>query len=271
LAEAAAELALWQGDALAARAEVAAALDRDVAVPAYISRLGPIIALGSRAEADLAELARAQRDDGALATSRAIAGGYLESMQALRDSAADHLPNFLSQAEAWLAQCRAEVARLEGEDDPAAWARCVSSFGAIPMAYPRAYALRRRAGATLAVSRERASAADDLPRHGRSRKSSGHGRCSRRSTRLRGRAGIELKGTDLPITTPAPADTLGLTQREREILALIAEGRSNRQIAEALFITEGTAGTHVSNILGKLGVRGRTEAAAVAHRLGMVD
>jgi DNA-binding CsgD family transcriptional regulator len=67
-----------------------------------------------------------------------------------------------------------------------------------------------------------------------------------------------------------PGDELGLTRREREILALVAIGRSNRQIAEALFITEGTAGTHVSNIIGKLGVRGRTEAASLAHRLGIV-
>ena len=58
-----------------------------------------------------------------------------------------------------------------------------------------------------------------------------------------------------------------MTQRELEVLRLIADGYSNRQIAEHLFITEGTAGTHVSNILGKLGVRGRTEAAALAHRM----
>ena len=57
-----------------------------------------------------------------------------------------------------------------------------------------------------------------------------------------------------------------LTRREREVLALLAEGRTNRQIADELFISESTAGVHVSNILGKLGVTGRTEAAAVAFR-----
>ena len=55
------------------------------------------------------------------------------------------------------------------------------------------------------------------------------------------------------------------------MLALLAEGRSNRQIAETLFISESTAGVHVSNILGKLGVSGRTEAAAVAFRAGLVS
>ena len=272
LAEAAAELALWQGDATRARAEVVAALEREDVVPAYISRLGPILALGARAEADIAALARAERDDGALATSRSAGRGYLESMQALRDSAVDHLPNFLSQAEAWLAQCMAEVARLEGDDDPAAWARCASSFGAIPMAYPRAYALWRRAGATLAVSRDRASAAHDLREARAVAEELGAQPLLEEIDALARRAAIDLEDVDRPTTpTPAPADAVGLTPREREILALIADGRSNRQIAEALFITEGTAGTHVSNILGKLGVRGRTEAAAVAYRLGLVD
>ena len=54
------------------------------------------------------------------------------------------------------------------------------------------------------------------------------------------------------------------------MLALVAEGYTNRRIAEQLFISESTAGVHVSNILGKLGVATRTEAAAVATRLGLV-
>ena len=54
------------------------------------------------------------------------------------------------------------------------------------------------------------------------------------------------------------------------MLALVAEGRSNRQIAEALFISAKTASVHVSNILAKLGVGSRVEAAAVAHRLGLL-
>jgi DNA-binding NarL/FixJ family response regulator len=66
-------------------------------------------------------------------------------------------------------------------------------------------------------------------------------------------------------------DPFGLTPREREVLALVADGRTNRQIAERLFISDSTAGVHVSNILGKLGVGTRTEAATVAARLGLVD
>jgi len=69
-----------------------------------------------------------------------------------------------------------------------------------------------------------------------------------------------------------PADELarfGLTDREREVLLLLADGRSNPEIAQALFISPKTASVHVSNILAKLGVGGRVEAAAVVHRLGV--
>jgi DNA-binding CsgD family transcriptional regulator len=63
--------------------------------------------------------------------------------------------------------------------------------------------------------------------------------------------------------------SLGLTAREAEVLALVAAGRTNRQIGQALFITPKTASIHVSRILAKLRVTGRGEAAAVAHRLGL--
>ncbi|MQA96179.1 MAG: AAA family ATPase [Streptosporangiales bacterium] len=67
----------------------------------------------------------------------------------------------------------------------------------------------------------------------------------------------------------ATADEAGLTPREFEVLRLVADGRSNRQIAEELFISAKTASVHVSNILGKLGVPTRGAAAAEAHRLGL--
>ena len=62
-----------------------------------------------------------------------------------------------------------------------------------------------------------------------------------------------------------------LTPREREVLAMVASGMTNREIGEALFISESTAGVHVSNLMAKLGVGSRTEAAAVAYRAGLVE
>ena len=64
-------------------------------------------------------------------------------------------------------------------------------------------------------------------------------------------------------------DPFGLTPRERQVLALVAAGATNREIGAQLYMAEKTASVHVSRILAKLDVRSRTEAAAVAHRLGL--
>jgi DNA-binding NarL/FixJ family response regulator len=72
----------------------------------------------------------------------------------------------------------------------------------------------------------------------------------------------------MPAPSDAPAeDPFGLTPRERQVLALLAGGATNREIGQQLFMAEKTASVHVSRILAKLNVRTRTEAAAVAHRL----
>jgi DNA-binding NarL/FixJ family response regulator len=72
------------------------------------------------------------------------------------------------------------------------------------------------------------------------------------------------------LVTPKPRTVGSLTDREHEVLALVAGGLSNQQIADALVISERTARTHVSNILGKLGVASRTQAALLALREGIV-
>lgn len=74
--------------------------------------------------------------------------------------------------------------------------------------------------------------------------------------------GITPKSNQTP---PAPEDTRGLTEREMEVLRLIARGATNREIAEKLFISEGTVKNHVSNILSCLGLRDRTQAAIYAY------
>jgi DNA-binding NarL/FixJ family response regulator len=77
---------------------------------------------------------------------------------------------------------------------------------------------------------------------------------------------------DAPPTPPfvEASDVAQLTEREREILALLARGASNREISEALYIASGTVKNHLSNILGKLGVRDRTQAALRARELGLL-
>jgi DNA-binding NarL/FixJ family response regulator len=82
-----------------------------------------------------------------------------------------------------------------------------------------------------------------------------------------------LSSQGLPVTpaAPVPRPLLEpLSEREREILKLVASGANNKEIANQLYITEGTVKNHLTNILGKLGVRDRTQAALKARELGLV-
>jgi DNA-binding NarL/FixJ family response regulator/tetratricopeptide (TPR) repeat protein len=81
--------------------------------------------------------------------------------------------------------------------------------------------------------------------------------------------GAHLQSAHAPAATRPAPDTFGLSRRELEVLGLIAQGRTNREIGDRLFISQKTVGVHVGNILAKLGVSGRVEAAAVAIRLGL--
>ncbi|HEX3004520.1 MAG TPA: response regulator transcription factor, partial [Angustibacter sp.] len=72
------------------------------------------------------------------------------------------------------------------------------------------------------------------------------------------------------VAEAGPADQQ-LTAREREVLELVSLGRSNREIGQQLFISTKTVSVHVSNILAKLGAAGRTEAAALARRQGLIS
>jgi DNA-binding NarL/FixJ family response regulator len=72
------------------------------------------------------------------------------------------------------------------------------------------------------------------------------------------------------IDRPSPTALDGLTDREREVLGLIAQGLSNREIAEKLFLSEGTVKTHIKRIFFKLDLRDRTQAVILAYDIGLV-
>ncbi|MCW3067338.1 MAG: family ATPase, partial [Solirubrobacterales bacterium] len=82
----------------------------------------------------------------------------------------------------------------------------------------------------------------------------------------RGRLRVEAEAAPPGPASSADGEPFGLTPRERQVLSLLADGATNREIGARLFMAEKTASVHVSRILAKLGVRSRTEAAAVAHR-----
>ncbi|MFG3588311.1 AAA family ATPase [Streptomyces sp. NPDC047990] len=167
---------------------------------------------------------------------------------------------------------RAELRRAEGLSDPHDWTEVVSAFECLERPYDLARVRRRLAGSLLAAGagEEERVRATELLRLARAAADHLGARPLADSVDLLAqRARLALGKAPGPcVPDPVdPARALGLTSRERDVLRLVAAGRSNRQIAEELFISPKTASVHVSNILAKLGVSGRGEAAALAHRL----
>ena len=164
----------------------------------------------------------------------------------------------------------------------AAWDEAAAAWAAVRQPYQEAEALAGAARAALAAG-DRDEAATRLRRAATLAAGLRAGPLSEEISRLsRGvlravgdRAASGTGGTTgavpgSPGDAPGAAP-LGLTARELEVLELVAAGRSNREIAAELFISAKTASVHVSNILAKLGVGSRGEAAATAYRLGLFD
>ncbi|MGW1955679.1 helix-turn-helix transcriptional regulator [Streptomyces sp. NPDC001920] len=171
----------------------------------------------------------------------------------------------------WLAYekwTRAELDRAQHRATPDTWSDVITAFEALERPYDLARVRHRTAEALLMVGGddERARATELLRLTLATADHLGARPLAEATARLARRARLSLTSAPPPSD---PADALGLTTRERDVLRLVSAGRTNRQIAEELFISPKTASVHVSNILGKLGVSGRGEAAAVAHRTGL--
>jgi DNA-binding CsgD family transcriptional regulator len=265
--EATAALAIWQNRLDDARTIVQEGLDW-LAGTEEEEYFRYLLTLGLRAEADRAEQARARRLPHEADAARQVGAGLLARLRQLIDQTTTPQPETLAHATLG----EAEATRLDSHSDPERWAAAAASWEALAQPYPAAYARWRQAEALLAQHGMRAAATATLHSAHATAERLGAAPLRRELEGLARRARIDLAE---PIAAEAaaarPADPYGLTPREREVLALVADGRTNPQIAETLFISARTAGIHVSNILAKLGVASRGEAAAVAHRSGFLD
>jgi DNA-binding CsgD family transcriptional regulator/tetratricopeptide (TPR) repeat protein len=267
-----AELALWEGRHDDAEATIAEGLrwceerDPDGELPQLTT---PWYPLALRLTADRAEQAAARRAAHEVAEVRRRAAPVVSALERLDGQAS---PVSLSPVSCILLLAAAERSRLGGRSDPERWRAAVAGWERLGRPFEAAYARFREAEALLAARAPRAKVAAVLSPAHQTALALGAVPLRREIELLarRGRTPLE-EPVDPRVAPEAPSGgaSLGLTRRETEVLALVAEGRTNRQIGQALFITPKTASLHVSRILAKLGVTGRGEAAAIAHRLGL--
>ncbi|MEV5847629.1 AAA family ATPase [Streptomyces sp. NPDC051985] len=247
-------VAAEEGRFLDARAELDRALT--AGFPPGTQRYGwPLLLAAATAEADARALPAAA-----------------EGRAGILDRLTEAVRKLTTGAPVWQAYerwTRAELHRARGTDTAAVWSDVVTDFERLDRPYDLARVRRRLAQVLL----EEASGDDDRDRatellrlSGAVAEHLGARPLADAVALLAQRARLTLTATT-PRQALDPAENLGLTSRERDVLRLVSAGRTNRQIAEELFISPKTASVHVSNILGKLGVSGRGEAAAVAHRL----
>jgi DNA-binding CsgD family transcriptional regulator len=216
--------------------------------------------IGLRAEAELAEAARADSDEPAERDARARAADLAERIAGQAAGLATPAPELLLYA----ALCAAELTRVTHAPDPNAWDAPIARADALAIPAAGAYARWRRAEASLALG-QRHAAVEPLRAAAAVASRLGARPLLEEILALARRGRVELGDA----TEATPADNLDLTARERDVLRLVAAGRTNREIGAELFMSPKTASVHVSRILRKLNARGRVEAAAIAHRRGL--
>jgi DNA-binding CsgD family transcriptional regulator len=267
----AAELALWAGAPGDALREVQRVLALFQA-PDWTILCGRVLAAGMWACADLAEQARARRDPSAAEAAAAAADGLASWVGQMGGAPFTDHP-FVATIPAERATWEAERTRLAGGNDPAAWATAAKTWDGLGCPHRAGYAWWRQAQAQLDAGQPATAAAATL--RAAAAAADGHEPLLAQVRALAERARIPLRAPAAATPgTPPPAEArarYGLTGRELAVLRLLAAGHSNAQIGTELFISRATAAVHVTNILRKLGVTNRVQAAALAERAGLLD
>jgi len=259
------DLAAWKGEAATA-AEAALGACRRLQAQWPDDHLGVLRLVGT-ALASAADAAAAARlvGDASGAQRWVTAGDELIDIarSAVEVHAAAYGPMGV-EAQAWLTRVESEGARLHGDPAPDRWRASVEGFG-FGHAYEQARSRWRLAEALLATgdrvsaARQAAAAHEVAVRLGATPL-----RTAVEALARRGRLDVALPGVRTPDVSAV------LTPREAEVLALLAQGRTNKQVGAELYISEKTASVHVSNIIAKLGASGRTEAVAIAAARGLL-
>lgn len=257
-----AELALWQRRWTDAVRHATDALSLARA-PATEHQRVWFAAKALRAHAELAALARARRDTTAL--DRWF-GRALDLITDARRSAAT-ASTVTANAEGWLHLAEAELVRVTSDDGPSEpWRRAAGSWDRLERPPLAAYCRWRQAEALVHSGAPRDHAGPPLRMAYRTALALSAHPLRHELEALARRARIDP--TPKVEAPPAPSwAEFGLTAREAQVLAQLVRGRTNREIACELTISEKTASVHVSHILGKLGADNRQKAAAIADRL----
>ncbi|WP_433366355.1 helix-turn-helix transcriptional regulator [Actinoplanes sp. CA-142083] len=250
-------LAMWQGRHAHARAAVQRGLTETRSDDLVL--LGVLAWHGLRAEAE-ARAAGEPVDPGAIRRLRTVVDRMAEGV----GSAATPVRAVI---DGYIDLCHAEISRVEERHDPEPWLRAASAWDRRNQPYPAAYARLRRAEAALSRKSRKAQAVLALREAYATAVSMGARPFAAEivSTAQRFKVALADDVDTVPMTMPDEQDDglSVLTQREREVLAAVAEGLTNREIGERLFISERTVGVHVGHIFDKLQVRTRVQASRV--------
>jgi DNA-binding CsgD family transcriptional regulator len=269
LARDSAEVALWAGRPREALDVVRRELEGPTRSNSVIFS-GWLLALGIRACADLAERARARRDKPALRVALAAADDLVAWVDREHEVPFTEHPA-VAAIPAARATWDAERSRTAGASDPAAWRVAAARWETLGYQHRAGYARWRQAEALLTTPEGgRAAAASVLSTA--AEEAAEHRPLTSAIQDLARRARIDLSAPTEPAIQeqPTTAQGFGLTDRELAVLQLLGQGKTNPEIAAALFISPRTAGVHVSNILRKLDATTRVQAATIAERAGLL-
>jgi DNA-binding CsgD family transcriptional regulator/tetratricopeptide (TPR) repeat protein len=266
-------LAMWRGEQGKARRAVRQGLEFYEGQSDDIVLRAILVWHGLRAEAEARTTGPEEEDEQSIRDLREVAERVQDNSKLAAEPVRDAVEGFLALA-------HAEISRIEGTADPRPWVQAVRVWDSRRHVYPATYARLRQAEAMYARRTRNADALVVLREAYRGARHLGARPLLAEVDRLARWARVTLEPAP-PVEAPAKTEPVqrgparvrrtdplaALTDREREVLGLVAQGLTNQEIGGQLYISHRTAGVHVSRILAKLQVRSRVQASAIYQRV----